>query len=190
MQCVGRVIYLAPAFNSTHAVIGRVSRMHFFCSWPSSTVIITVAVVGLSLWIVSKREAISDELYLLVECHATPTHHARQVADLRKELKKMTEECTRLRDEKNTCLLDKDIESSHVKSSQLSSYRTGFVHATVLVTIICVIFVALLLCLLCKVYDYFSRRSYTYFQQTQYLANLHQYQPHIPIEERTSNNQE
>lgn len=169
--------------------------MRFFCIWPSGTLIITIALAGLAFWIASKREAIRDEVYLLVECHATPTHHARQVEDLRKELEKMAEECKKLRDEKNTCLLDKDTESSHVKSSQFSFYWTGFVHATVLVTMISVIFVALLLCIQFKIYDSFSRRSYHHTPGVQqYLVSLrqnHEYQPRMAInDERTSDSQE
>lgn len=129
------------------------------CVWPSTRSIVFVVVVVLAVWIGSERQAILDEVHLLVECHGDPTHQARQLTDLRKKYDKREKEHARLTDEMNTCQQDKDTELSHMKSSEINSYWKGFSHAAVLVTVISVLLFISLLYLLHKINAYFIRRS-------------------------------
>ena len=77
--------------------------------------------------------------------------------DLRQKYDEIERKYARLTDEKNTCLLDKDTELSHMKTSEISSYGKGFSHAAIIVIVISILCFGSLLYLLHKIYAYFTR---------------------------------
>lgn len=129
------------------------------CAWPSTSFVAVIVIGVMAVWIGSKSQAILDEVHLLVECHGDPTHQARKLVYLREKYDEIERKYSRLTDEKNTCLLDKDTELSHMKTSEISSYWKGFYHAAVTVITISVLCFGSLLYLLHKINAYFTRRS-------------------------------
>lgn len=121
------------------------------------SILVFIAIGVLAVWI--RSQAILDEVHLLVECHGDPTHQARKLTDLRKKYDELKVEYARLTEERNLCLLDKDTELSHVKTTEMNSYWAGFNTAMWLVITISVVVSGSLLYLQHRMYTHLAQRE-------------------------------